>query len=95
MAWTTTPWTIPANMALAVGKDIDYVLVKLQSQLDKNNQNIDAYITQIQKFEKISQNDFEKILPKIQEEKRHSEEQLTEQIAADITNFSQNISIDA
>ena len=28
LAWTTTPWTIPANIALAVGKDIDYVLVK-------------------------------------------------------------------
>lgn len=28
LAWTTTPWTIPANMALSVGKDIDYVLVK-------------------------------------------------------------------
>lgn len=28
LAWTTTPWTIPANMALAVGSDIDYVLVK-------------------------------------------------------------------
>ncbi len=25
--WTTTPWTLPANLALAVGKDIDYVLV--------------------------------------------------------------------
>lgn len=28
LAWTTTPWTIPANMALAVGEDIDYVLVQ-------------------------------------------------------------------
>ena len=28
LAWTTTPWTIPANMALAVGKDIDYVLLE-------------------------------------------------------------------
>jgi isoleucyl-tRNA synthetase len=28
LAWTTTPWTIPANMALAVRKDIDYVLVE-------------------------------------------------------------------
>ena len=27
LAWTTTPWTIPANMALAVGADIDYSLV--------------------------------------------------------------------
>jgi isoleucyl-tRNA synthetase len=28
LAWTTTPWTLPSNMALAVGPDIDYVLVK-------------------------------------------------------------------
>lgn len=28
LAWTTTPWTIPANMALAVGADIDYVIVE-------------------------------------------------------------------
>ena len=27
LAWTTTPWTIPANMALAVRNNIDYVLV--------------------------------------------------------------------
>lgn len=28
LAWTTTPWTIPANMALAVGENIEYILVK-------------------------------------------------------------------
>lgn len=28
LAWTTTPWTLPANSALTVGKGIDYVLVK-------------------------------------------------------------------
>jgi len=28
LAWTTTPWTLPSNTALAVGKDIDYVLVR-------------------------------------------------------------------
>ncbi|MGZ3863472.1 MAG: isoleucine--tRNA ligase [Bacteroidia bacterium] len=28
LAWTTTPWTLPSNTALAVGKDIDYVAVK-------------------------------------------------------------------
>ncbi len=27
LAWTTTPWTLPANSALTVGKNIDYVLV--------------------------------------------------------------------
>ena len=28
LAWTTTPWTLPANTALAVGKGIKYVKVK-------------------------------------------------------------------
>ena len=28
MAWTTTPWTLPSNTALAVGNHINYVLVK-------------------------------------------------------------------
>lgn len=28
LAWTTTPWTLPSNTALAIGKDIDYVAVK-------------------------------------------------------------------
>lgn len=28
LAWTTTPWTLPANNGLAVGKNIDYVLVE-------------------------------------------------------------------
>jgi isoleucyl-tRNA synthetase len=28
IAWTTTPWTLPSNTALAVGGKIDYVLVK-------------------------------------------------------------------
>ena len=27
-AWTTTPWTLPGNVALAVGSDIDYALVQ-------------------------------------------------------------------
>ena len=28
LAWTTTPWTLPGNVALAVGEDIDYVKVR-------------------------------------------------------------------
>ena len=28
LAWTTTPWTLPSNTALAVGKNITYVAVK-------------------------------------------------------------------
>jgi len=28
IAWTTTPWTLPSNTALAVGKNIEYVKIK-------------------------------------------------------------------
>jgi isoleucyl-tRNA synthetase len=28
LAWTTTPWTLPSNTALAVGRKIDYVVAK-------------------------------------------------------------------
>ena len=29
LAWTTTPWTLPSNLALAVGPDIEYAVVEL------------------------------------------------------------------
>ncbi|MGZ4697666.1 MAG: isoleucine--tRNA ligase [Oryzihumus sp.] len=28
LAWTTTPWTLPSNLAMAVGPDVDYVTVE-------------------------------------------------------------------
>ncbi|GAB3585550.1 isoleucine--tRNA ligase [Calidifontibacter terrae] len=28
LVWTTTPWTLPANLAVMVGADIDYVIVE-------------------------------------------------------------------
>lgn len=32
LAWTTTPWTLPSNTALVVGKNIDYVKVRTFNQ---------------------------------------------------------------
>jgi len=32
LSWTTTPWTLPGNVALAVGKDITYVKVKIKKE---------------------------------------------------------------
>jgi len=32
LAWTTTPWTLPSNTALTVGKKIDYVLIQSFNQ---------------------------------------------------------------
>jgi len=31
LAWTTTPWTLPGNVALAVNPEIDYVFIKVNS----------------------------------------------------------------
>jgi isoleucyl-tRNA synthetase len=33
LAWTTTPWTLPGNVALAVGRDIEYVKVHFEESL--------------------------------------------------------------
>ena len=33
MAWTTTPWTLPSNLCLAVGKDLDYAYVEIEDAL--------------------------------------------------------------
>ena len=32
LAWTTTPWTLPGNVALAVGKELEYVKVKTEKE---------------------------------------------------------------
>ena len=34
--WTTTPWTIPGNRALAFGKDLKYSLIEVQSISDES-----------------------------------------------------------
>lgn len=38
LAWTTTPWTLPANVALAVGEDVEYVIV------EKKDEKTDALV---------------------------------------------------
>jgi isoleucyl-tRNA synthetase len=36
VAWTTTPWTLPTNMALCVNSDIVYVHIKLNEEMSGN-----------------------------------------------------------
>jgi isoleucyl-tRNA synthetase len=60
LAWTTTPWTLPSNLALAVGTDIDYVKVRERSTgrnfilaealLSSNFKNLDSDIEVIKKM---------------------------------------------
>ena len=33
LAWTTTPWTLPSNVALTVGPEVDYVKVKQNDEV--------------------------------------------------------------
>jgi len=35
--WTTTPWTLPANMAVSLHPDLDYVLVKAETAIGSIN----------------------------------------------------------
>ncbi|RAP28182.1 Isoleucyl-tRNA synthetase [Brevibacillus laterosporus] len=50
LAWTTTPWTLPANVALAINKDIDYVRVK---------QNGEVYVVAKNLVEKVLKENYE------------------------------------
>ena len=38
--WTTTPWTIPANKALAYNENLDYLLVKINDDGDFKDKKI-------------------------------------------------------
>lgn len=40
LAWTTTPWTLPSNVALAVGENIDYVQVEGPSPDGEGTENL-------------------------------------------------------
>lgn len=43
LAWTTTPWTLPGNVALAVGENIDYVKIKIPQNPKQNKSEVVVY----------------------------------------------------
>jgi isoleucyl-tRNA synthetase len=71
LAWTTTPWTLPSNLGLTVGGNIDYVLVKTFNPYLHNPVNVILAKALLPKFFKseAENGDFEgyneksKILP--------------------------------
>ena len=38
--WTTTPWTIPANRAVAYGEDVDYLLVRVDDAAEGSSARV-------------------------------------------------------
>ncbi|OJF13691.1 isoleucine--tRNA ligase [Couchioplanes caeruleus] len=52
--WTTTPWTLPSNLALAVGPDIEYaVLEKDGEKLILGAGRVAAYAKELDGFEQV------------------------------------------
>jgi len=50
LAWTTTPWTLPSNLALAVGADIDYAV--MEEKLDGTTQRYILAESRLASYEK-------------------------------------------
>jgi isoleucyl-tRNA synthetase len=49
LAWTTTPWTLPSNLALAVGPDIEYDVLELDGRrLVVGSRRAEAYAAQLE-----------------------------------------------
>ncbi len=44
LAWTTTPWTLPSNTALAVNPDFDYVAIQTYHPYPKDKNNAEKII---------------------------------------------------
>ncbi len=60
--WTTTPWTIPANKALAYNESLDYIILEINDDGDFKNRKIviaDALLESVVKDCKL--NNFKKI----------------------------------
>jgi isoleucyl-tRNA synthetase len=53
--WTTTPWTLPSNLALAVGPDLDYVVFKQPDgkRVVLGAGTVDSYAAQLEGFEVV------------------------------------------
>jgi len=72
--WTTTPWTIPANKALAYNQGLKYLIIEIQDQTDFKNKKIvvakdllekfikDCKIENYNKIKEISGKDFEGVV---------------------------------
>ena len=53
LAWTTTPWTLPSNLALAVGPDISYSVVQAEGQDSQwvlGTEALDRYARELGEF---------------------------------------------
>lgn len=69
IAWTTTPWTLPSNLGLTVGANIDYVLVQTYNPYTMAPQTVILARALLQKYFKEEAEVKEGTLPGFQGEK--------------------------
>ncbi len=71
LAWTTTPWTLPSNLGLTVGPNIDYVLVQTFNPYTHLPNNVILAKALVSKYFKAEgeNGDFDEYLTKINEPK--------------------------
>ncbi|MFN3817276.1 hypothetical protein, partial [Brevundimonas sp.] len=48
--WTTTPWTIPANLALCVNQDLEYVAVRMEAGAGGASRHVIVATEQLAEF---------------------------------------------
>jgi isoleucyl-tRNA synthetase len=70
LAWTTTPWTLPSNSALTVGKNIEYQLIEtfnpytfLPVSVVCAKERVSAYFPDAGKDQELNFKQGNKILP--------------------------------
>ncbi len=71
LTWTTTPWTLPSNVALAVGEDFDYVrvrhgdevLILAEARLDVLDQERGVEVLETLKGRDLLGRHYEQLLP--------------------------------
>ena len=61
LVWTTTPWTLPGNMAAAVHKDADYIKVKITKLPTSDVGNSEVMIVAKEQLEQLGDVEYEMV----------------------------------
>jgi len=71
VTWTTTPWTLPSNVALAIGKDFDYarvrhgddILILAEARLGVLDPEVETEVLETMKGSELLGRRYEQLLP--------------------------------
>lgn len=78
LAWTTTPWTLPSNVALTVSAEVDYVKVQVEDEvyylakdlLDKHLGDKEYTVLETLKGKDLEYQEYEQLMPFVNVEEK-------------------------